>query len=75
MRDFNLGNTTGLPDGKCVTAVLGRFRSVRRQTGADASFAGRDMANGHALVGDTFMRNYYTVFDFGNYQIGLASAT
>ncbi|ORX59539.1 acid protease [Hesseltinella vesiculosa] len=49
------------PDGSCTFGF-----STMNYAGGGSSF--------DWLLGDTFLRNFYLVFDYGNYRIGFASA-
>ena len=54
---FNLGSTAP-GSGKCVGAILG----------VDVG-----LGNNTWILGDSFMQNVYTAFDFGNNQVGFAT--
>lgn len=56
-RSFNLGETES-GSGQCVGALAG---------------ADLGLGSGVWLLGDSFMKNVYTSFDFSNNQVGFAT--
>ena len=55
--------------------LMQRFTTIRLEDGqCAAAVIGRDIGGGMAVVGDAFLRGFYTVYDMGNNQVGLAPA-